>query len=206
MSIFASPKKEVVENQYGFTVLFLHGLEGSPSGKKSSHLKKEWAAFSPSLRTNDMLNLKSQCKGDWSSVDLDDIDEALAPAYQDALDAVNYVKPDIIVGSSMGAALLFRLYGKGDYEGAGVFLAPAIPSLIGDDEQNSAAKKISQFSNVWLLGEADTVVSNRDNVFLSRSCRGSLMFSPGDSHRLENALDAGLIDSAILTAFEMSSR
>ena len=203
MSIFATPNKQVAENQYGFTVLFLHGLEGSPNGKKSTHLKKEWAAFSPSLRTNDMINLRSACKGDWSTLDLDDIDEALESPYQDALDAVNYVKPDIIVGSSMGAALLFRLYSKGDYEGAGVFLAPAVPSLIGFDEQKEAAKTVSQFPNVWLLGEADTVVSNKDNVYLSRICRGSLMFSPNDSHRLENALSAGLIDSAILTAFEM---
>ena len=205
MGIFANPQEKQEDNKYGFKVLFLHGLEGSAQGSKSQHLKREWAASSPSLRTAEMKALRVKCSGDWSSVDHDDIEEAMATPLQDAIDAVKYMKPDIIVGSSLGAAILYELYGKGIYSGAGVFLAPAIPSLTNSKNLKEYSQKVSHHTTVWILGEADYVVSNKDNLSIARLCQGNVMFSPGDSHRLEKGLESGLIDAAILTAFEISN-
>lgn len=206
MSIFAKPPDTNSENEYGVKILFLHGLEGSPSGSKSVHLIKKWSASSPPLRTDPMIDLRSRCGGTWNSLDQEEIDEAIQTPYQDALDAVNYFGPDIIVGSSLGAAILYKLYAKGSYSGASVFLAPAIPHLVSSSEIAEATRVLRDTCSVWVLGETDTIVPNGENASLAKSAGGSTIYSPNDGHRLHRALETGLIDAAILTAIEGMNR
>lgn len=200
-SIFAKPDQENVLNNNPHKVLFLHGLEGSPDGSKARHLKNSWGAVCPPLRT-DLIREISSKKGSlpWSSVDRDDLEEALEPVMQDALDAIIYSKPEVIIGSSMGGAILMKLIldEKIDSEKySKVFLAPALKELIGNFE------KIPQMEeSTWILGELDTIVDNKANINHCKNCRGNLIFSPKDNHRLSGALNSGLIDSAILTSIE----
>ena len=123
MSIFAKPQTRE-ENPYGVKILFLHGLEGTPSGRKATHLRKEWSAYTPSLRTKEISALREKCGGEWKSLASHEIEECMSAAYKDAVDAVNYLNPDVIVGSSLGAALLYKLYADGHHNASGIFLAP----------------------------------------------------------------------------------
>ena len=199
-SIFAKPSTPV-KNQFGQSVLFFHGLEGSVNGSKANWLKENWGALCPPLRTEKIKKLAAN-KGSrgWLSIDKDDIEEALEPVVSDAIDAVNYSKPDIIIGSSMGGAVLFKLLMEEavDLDSCSpIFLAPAISELI---RPKSVIPTMQ--NSFWLLGETDRVVNNRANIELCKKCNGNLFFSPGDGHRLSRALTNGLIDGAILSAIE----
>ena len=203
MGIFATPKRVEVSNEFGLKILFLHGLEGNPSGLKAQYLQTHWGALCPRLRTEALIQLKKDHPGGWGDIDQEKIDEAFAVPYKDALDAVRYSKPDVIVGSSMGAAILFKLIVEEHFSGVAVFCAPGIGNLLPQDLINKANKNI--LSNaVWLLGEADTVVSNRHNVELAKRTNGSVIISPGDDHRLNKALNTNILESAVLTAIELS--
>jgi len=201
MSIFAKPSARQ-ENEYGVKILYLHGLEGSSEGSKATHLREQWAAFTPNLRTQHVADLRNQCGGDWSRLNIHEVEESVTETYNDALDAVNYLNPDIIVGSSLGAAILYKLCAEGRYDGVSVFLAPAIPSLLTPETLSKGRGNIEANKSFWVLGEVDTIVSNADNVQLSSSVNGNILYSPGDAHKLEKALNSGLIDAVVLTAIE----
>ena len=193
---------------YGVNTLFLHGLEGSVTGKKATFLKEEWGTLCPPLRTVGLVAFREANAGIWPEKKTGDLANALKTPYDDALDAIRYAKPDIVIGSSMGAAILFKAIAEGHYSGIGVFLAPAITNLLDEatirqclSEKSDVLKK-----SVWVLGETDTVVSNDDNFFIARTVGASLLFSPNDCHRLNKAVDSNILNSAILTAVEMHDR
>ena len=205
--IFSKPEEVQHENQYGVKVLFLHGLEGrGPLGNKAKSLSGEWGALCPPLRTQDLSNLRKTCGGYWSIVGQGEKDTALETPYSDAKDAVRYSKPDIIVGSSMGAAILFKLIAEGHYEGTAVFCAPAIASLLSPQLIQKAVDEKQEILNrsVWLLGETDAIVSNKRIKEIARSVGGSVIVSPGDGHRLNKAVESNILNSAVLTALELS--
>ena len=208
MTIYSKPEKEAHENEYGIKVLFLHGLEGSPTGSKAIFLRDKWAALCPMLRTSAPRDLSDSCSGDWSLVDQAQIDEALSDAYDDVKDAARYSSPDVIVGSSLGGALLFRLISDGLHEGSSVFCAPSIDGLVSPDVViNSVTSHKSVFSkSVWLLGELDTVVSNPYNVRVAKKLGASVLFSPDDDHRLNKSINSNILNAAVLTAIELSGR
>ena len=207
-SIFTKPEEVQQESKYGVTVLFLHGLEGSSRGSKAMSLSAEWNALCPSLRTHDLLDLRSKCGGVWSLREQEEINEAFETPYSDALDALRYVKPDVIVASSMSGAILFKLISEGLYEGASVFCAPAIGSLLPADYVEEAADKKSKVfqKSVWLLGEVDTVVSNSHNISLAKALGGSVIVSPNDGHRLNKAVESNILNASVLTSIELMEK
>lgn len=205
MSIFATPERDATTNEYGVKVLFLHGLEGSSTGSKAQSLQKTWGALCPSIRTSNLLMLKDKCGGDWANSNQSEIDDAIHESFSDAADAVRYMKPDIIVGSSLGGALLLKLYAAGLYTNPGVFLAPAIPNLVADIETAKALPELQSTSTSWVFGEVDSVVPNRPNLQLAKLAGGNITVIPNDSHRLEIARKSGSIDSAILTCIELDN-
>lgn len=198
MSIFANPNTNA-EESIDLKVLFLHGLEGSSSGDKSRHLKAKWGASTPIIRTAELRALKESNPGaSWNDIPNEKINNAIKQSYTDAAAAVAYLEPDIIVGSSMGGALLAKLIADEKYNGPAVFLAPAITELCSD------IKLASKHDAVWVIGELDEVVSNTDCVRNCVKTGGSLLVSQHDSHRLHKALEHGLIDVAIVTALQLN--
>ena len=202
MGIFATPEKVEFSNEFGLKILFLHGLEGKPTGEKAQYLQDRWGALCPRLRTEQLVRLKDT-PGGLDSLEQEKIDEAFTVPYEDALDAVRYSKPDMIVGSSMGAAILFKLVIENHFSGITVFCAPGISNLLPQSLIVKASKDTLQ-NSVWLLGEADTVVSNRHNIELAKRVNGSVIISPGDDHRLNKAVNTSILDSAVLTAIELA--
>ena len=203
MGIFATPEKVEVNNEFGLKILFLHGLEGNPNGLKAQYLQDHWGALCPRLRTEKLIQLKKDHPVGWSAIDQKKIDEAFAVPYNDALDAVRYARPDVIVGSSMGAAILFKLISEEHFSGVSVFCAPGIENLLSQDLVDKVDKATFQ-NSVWLLGEADTVISNRYVIDLAKLINGSVIISPGDDHRLNKALDTNILEAAVLTAIELN--
>ena len=205
MSIFAKPKVTQKTNDYGVKVMFLHGLEGSPNGTKASALVEEWAAVCPAMRTLGLANLRSQCSGAWHTLNQEEIDKHFEVPYQDAKDAVRYANPDVIVGSSMGAAILFKLIAEGHFTGSAVFCAPAIGNLLSDNYVHETLSNNAELftDSVWLFGEVDTVVSNSYHLKIAKSVNGSIIFSPNDGHRLNKAVNSNILNSAVLTSIEL---
>jgi predicted alpha/beta-fold hydrolase len=200
VAIFANPQDATSdhENDLGVKVLFLHGLEGSPEGDKAVHLKAKWGTNTPMLRTDDLRGLRSKYPGrSWQEMPAKELQKAVDKVYEDVLAAVAYAKPDVIVGSSMGGALLARLILGKKWHGPTVFLAPAIEPLLGNVNLPSLK------NSVWILGELDAEVPNSPNVYHCVKSGGSLVLSMGDGHRLHKALTSGLIDCAVITALEL---
>ena len=132
MSIFATPQKNIDPD---LKILYLHGLDGSPNGKKAELLKKNWSAFCPPIRTNDLRSLREDYSSiPWQNIPQDKKDAAMKQSIADAKDAINYIKPDVIIGSSMGGSILFRLAKEGFLEPnvSCVFLAPAVYEFSDD--------------------------------------------------------------------------
>lgn len=201
-SIFKKPTTEI---NFPYKVLFFHGMEGSPQGSKALYLRKKWGALCPPVRTSKIKELNaSRGLKPWSSVGKEDINSAMEETMADARDAINYKNPDIIIGSSMGGALLMKLIVEGTIDTSStvcVFLAPAINELVSNLD---SLPKI--LGSSWLLAEIDENVNNDFNISCCFTVGGNLMISPDDDHRLGLALEAGLIDSSILTAIEFSER
>ena len=196
MTIFATPQTTLPDD--GVRVLFLHGLEGSPTGDKALHLREAWSAACPSLRTDRLIQLQTDLGSKpWHTAG-DQVGAAMQLAYKDACDAVRYMQPHVVVGSSMGGALLAKMILEDIWTGNCVFLAPAIENLLGE-------VKLPQLpSSVWLLGECDDIVTNAPNIKHCKAVGGNLIVSPADGHRLHKALKNGLIDTAITTSLEVS--
>lgn len=193
--IFANPEEAKNDD---LKVLFFHGLEGSPEGAKSTHLNNVWNAKTPMLRASALKSLRDSNPGkSWREMPRTDLDSAFDAVYDDALAAMKYLEPDVIVGSSMGGAILAKLVLDKKWQGPCVFLAPAIAPLLGD------VKMPVLKNSVWILGELDTIVPNADNINHCRVAEGSLLISMGDSHRLHLALQRNLIDCAIVTSLSL---
>lgn len=206
MSIFATPKN--ISEDSGLTTMFLHGLEGSTTGSKARYLAKHWSAKTPSLRTQELVFLKAEHNDQWSRIDPESLASAFNIPYSDALAAVNYSNPEIIVGSSLGGAILFKLMAEDAYTGPAVFCAPAILNLLPSEYVENAIKnKKENFQNtVWLLGETDIIVSNKENMRLAKMVGGSIIISPNDCHRLNKSVESNILNSAVTTAIELSAR
>ena len=204
-SLFNKPENTKVDNGYGVDVLFLHGLEGSTSGSKAKLLQQKWGAVCPPMRTEDLVEKRDECAGNWSLLDQSEKDSGLALAYADAVSAVRYANPDIIVGSSMGGAILFKMIAEDRYDGAAVFCAPAISNLLDTQVINRGVERLKSMPNVWVLGELDTVVENSHNLTTARASGGSIIYSSEDDHRLSKAVSSGLLNSAVLTSIELLS-
>ena len=198
MSIFATPPDVRSTPDSGPRILFLHGLEGSPAGDKAQHLATRWRANTPLLRSGGLRELQSRYpRTEWQEMPKKEFKDALDAVYADALAALAYADPDVVIGSSMGGAILARLILEGKYSGPAVFLAPAITQLLGNVALDSTR------NSVWILAEVDDIVPNVDNINYCARAGGSLMLSIGDNHRLGKALGSGMIDCAIITALEL---
>lgn len=200
MPIFAKSEVNTDIDDYSLKVLFLHGLEGSSSGDKSIYLKTKWGASSPIIRTSDLRSLREDNPGTaWNDMPEGKLKSAIKQSYADASAAVAYLEPDIVIGSSLGGALLAKLIVDKKYNGPAVFLAPAISELCSDITMPT------KHDAVWVIGELDETISNSECVKSCVKTGGSLLVSQHDNHRLHKALKAGLIDVAIITALQLSA-
>jgi predicted esterase YcpF (UPF0227 family) len=91
-------------------VLFLHGLEGNPDGTKATYLRRKYGAHVPVLDTSELKKLRDdESETEWQMIPKKKIIKATDKPLQQALQAIQDYKPDLVIGSSMGGALLASL-------------------------------------------------------------------------------------------------
>jgi Fic family protein/predicted esterase len=152
-------------------VLFLHGLEGSPDGKKGRWLRKHHDTVAPTLDTS-----------------------SIEAALEDALAALS-TEPDVVVGSSFGGAVLLEMLHIGAWTGPCVFLAGAGPKLTGRRSLPPGGR------TVLIHGLRDDVVPPKDSRDLSASRDDDVrLVEVDDDHRLGGILRSGVLRRAIAWA------
>jgi hypothetical protein len=151
-------------------VLFLHGLESNPQGRKARFLAARYLGFAPALTTR-----------------------VFPTALEEARAAIRERAPSVLVGSSFGGALLLALMTAGDWRGPAVFVAQAgIKIGIGD--------RLPEGSRAILIhGTADEVVDFEGSRHLAASVpRGADLWPvEGGDHRLDVILEDGTLARAV---------
>lgn len=164
-------------------VLFLHGLESKPGGSKHRYLSERFDAMCPELDTSSAQELKPMMIGKSTPKREGIRDIAFARPMVSARAAIAEHKPDVIVGSSFGGAVLLRLLHEGGWGGPAVFLAGAGVKL-------TKYKSLPpQTKAVLYHGAADDVVDCRDSLTLQENSEKAVCFLIQDDHRLHSLLE-----------------
>ena len=154
---------------------FLHGTGGHPSGTKGAWLSQRFELWGPHYATDGVL---------------DDAVKTVV-AYMETWDASGAAPPAVLVGSSWGGALLWRLMQLGHWTGPAIFLAPAF-SLAS--EFGSMTTPLPTVSPVWLLhGWSDDVVAVEESLTFCRLHPHARLLTAGWGHRLQEVLDDGTL-------------
>lgn len=145
-------------------VLFIHGLESSPKGKKARVLAEHFATEAPRMDTRDFEG-----------------------CVQAQAAAIRRFEPDVVVGSSFGGAIAVALLQRGLWRGPTLLLAQAA-ALQG------LRPELPTGARVWLVhGAHDDVVPPAASRQLARTGSPSLvrLVEVDDDHRLTAAVADG---------------
>jgi fermentation-respiration switch protein FrsA (DUF1100 family) len=169
-------------------VLFLHGLEGSPTGEKPRRLRAMAGVevVAPALPTGPLQAWRASHPQGTAPVAL------VEPALEVATEALR-AGADVVVGSSFGGGLALMLTVSGAWSGPLVLLAPAGVRAIAPQGLRERSAKV-----VVLHGRADEVVPVDDSLQFARQSRcGVTLWLVDDDHRLSASVAAGLLDDAV---------
>jgi alpha-beta hydrolase superfamily lysophospholipase len=146
------------------SVLFVHGLEGSPQGSKARFLSEHFDARTPAIDTSDF--------------------EGCVRAIEQEIGAR---RPDVLAGSSFGGAVVLALLLRGAFSGPTLLLAPAWRAYRLDP-------RLPQGVPVLIAhGMRDTIVDPEDSRALAASgTPGRVeLCEVDDEHRLQSLVDTG---------------
>ena len=174
-------------------ILYLHGLESSAQGRKATWLRERYDVRCPELNTKSMIHLRDEAlAGRWTWDPSDPrMLEALQMPLKQALSAIETEpKPDLIIGSSFGGALLLELINSGRWSGPSLFLAQAGLRV-------TTRSVIPKGHRAILVhGTADAVIPFSDSEALSDDGRIPL-WPVDDDHMLRTILTNGTLSRAI---------
>lgn len=147
-------------------LLFLHGLESGPQGRKALWLAQRYSSVTPALTTSDFQK-----------------------SVQEAREALIEHSPRLVIGSSYGGAVLLELVCSGVWRGPSLFLAQAGARFLPYDRLPPGVPAL------FLHGTEDTLIPIEDSRRLvensswqpSRSSLVSL-WEIQDEHRLNSIL------------------
>ena len=154
--------------------MYLHGLEGSPKGTKGAWMVREYDAHAPEMPAK-LGNPK-----------------AFEESYQIAVQAVQNLHPNLIVGSSFGGAILLRLIHEGVWRGPSVFLAQAGVKYGLD------ARLPSGISAILIHAVDDKLVPYSDSQkIVEASEDGVELWPTGGDHKLHHITIDGTLQRAV---------
>lgn len=172
-------------------VVYLHGLESGPQAGKVLALRASgFEVVAPSLDTEEVQALRAA-----GSRLAEAYARAMDRPVQQAVDAITTAAPDVIVGSSFGAAVLLRIL----HQGVGghipvVLLAQAGVRLTGYTALPQGV------SAVLMHGRQDEVVPIEDSRLLAASSAAAVLIEVHDDHRLTQSTRNGLLASVVALA------
>ncbi|MDP2342778.1 MAG: hypothetical protein Q8O67_17615 [Deltaproteobacteria bacterium] len=174
-------------------IVFLHGLEGSPTGSKPTWLKNAGHdVTAPELDTTLVRSHLARWVAGGSPSTSSSASWALAPAAWEAplataRQALKAGGVDVVVGSSFGGGLALELVRLGLWRGPLVLLAPAGRKLFGITSVEAPRVGI-------LHGRCDDVVPLADSLALAEHARSEVTLRVvDDDHRLTASVAAGLM-------------
>ena len=156
--------------------MYLHGLEGSPQGKKGAWMVRHYKAHAPAMPAK-IGRL-----------------EAFEDSYGVALRAVNHHRPNLIVGSSFGGAILMRLILEGHWFGPSIFLAQAgLKYGLGD-------RLPEGLPAILIHATADKLIPLEDSETVANNSGPTVsLWTTGGDHKLHHIIDDGTLRRAIDT-------
>ncbi|MEC7985370.1 MAG: hypothetical protein VX278_09415 [Myxococcota bacterium] len=156
-------------------LLLFHGKEGSPNGRKATHLKKnpKYVTRVPSYPSN---------KGSKDAV--------FPRCYEIAQKNLQEFEPDIVIGSSFGGGILLQLITDGLWRGPSLFLAQA------GYMYNIANHLPKDVPAILVHGTADRVVPILGSQVLAQSSPNAHLIQNAENHSLPTLCD-GLFEACI---------
>lgn len=149
-------------------VLFLHGLESKPGGKKAKHLKNAgFKVLNPELPKSSFVE----------SVKI-------------AQELIDKEAPDVIVGSSRGGAIAMNVA----LNSAGlVLIAPAWKRFLGEADMETFGIRVDPSKTMLIHSDNDVIVPPEDSRELEKRYKVGKI-SIGEGHRMSDpdALEAML--------------
>ncbi len=167
-------------------VVFLHGLESSPTGPKVQRLRQraDFEVFAPLLPTQPIIDFLKQAKPDAVPSEL------IEPSVLVGAEAVRRHAPHVVVGSSFGGMIAALLAQREVWAGPLVLLAPATRVTFSLPARHGRA--------VILHGRQDETVPVEGSVQLAaRSAAEVTLWLVDDDHRLTVSQREGRIERAI---------
>lgn len=156
-------------------VQFIHGLEGSPLGAKAQLFARHFDALTPAMDTSDF--------------------ETCVELHRQALATF---APDVLVGSSFGAAVAVSLLQRGLWQGPTLLLAQAALRL-------GLPPQLPEGVHVWLVhGLGDQLIHFEDSRRLAQSGTPGLvrLIEVDDDHSLGRMVTTGTLVSVVRQLFE----
>lgn len=145
-------------------VLFIHGQEGSPQGSKARALAAAFDTRTPAMDTKDFETCVAQ-----------------------QAEAVRRFEPDVVVGSSYGAAVAVALLQREQWDGPTLLLAEAAQRL-------GLRGRLPRGMHIWMVhATGDDVVPVEDARKLARTGTQGLvrLFEVEDDHALHDFVASG---------------
>jgi len=159
-------------------VQFIHGLEGSPQGNKARLLARHFETLTPAMDTSDF--------------------EACVAVQSDALATF---RPDLLVGSSFGAAVAVELLQRGLWRGATLLLAQAAL-------RRGARAELPPGVPIWLVhGLGDELIDIEDSRRLAAagSPEWVVLHEVDDDHALHATAGSGRLVELVRALAERAS-
>ncbi len=147
-------------------VQFVHGLEGSPQGKKARLLAAHFESRTPAMDTSDFEG----CVARQAAV-------------------LAEFRPDVLVGSSFGGAIAVALLTRGLFSGPTLLLAQAALRYLD-------APRLPEGVPVWLVhGLADDLIDPEDSRRLAATGSSDLvrLIEVEDDHSLHVSTESGAL-------------
>ena len=160
-------------------VQFIHGLEGSPQGTKAQLLSRHFDTLTPAMDTSDF--------------------EACVAVQSDALAVF---RPNVLVGSSFGAAVAVALLQRGLWRGATLLLAQAAL-------RRGARADLPPGVPIWLVhGLRDELIDIEDSRRLAAAGAPEwvMLHEVDDDHPLHETVASGRLVELVRELAESASR
>lgn len=148
----------------GIRVQFIHGLEGSPQGRKARLLAEHFDARTPAMKTGDFEGC----------------------VRRQAEEAARF-QPDVLAGSSFGGGVAVALLQRGLWRGPTLLLAPAAL-------HQGLELRLPEGVRVWIVhGTRDDLVDPGESRTLARTGTPGLvrLLEVNDDHALSHSTGSG---------------
>lgn len=159
----------------GPRVQFVHGLEGSPRGSKARLFAEHFEACTPAMDTSDF--------------------GACVEVQERALGSF---RPDVLVGSSFGAAVVVEILRRAAWRGPTLLLAQAAL-------ERDPAARLPEGVRVWLVhGLRDELIDPEQSRRLARTGSPGLvrLFEVEDDHPLRETTSSGRLVALVRELWE----